>query len=83
MSGGRLALSGAKPMAPTPPPPTLPRPLTNGSSISVEKLIGQLKHRALGAGRGFAVELGQRIAERAAGQAERCWQKSAATCHHC
>ena len=32
-----------------------------------QKLIGQLKHRALGAGRGLAIELGQRIAERAAG----------------
>jgi hypothetical protein len=32
-----------------------------------QKLIGQLKHRALGASRRLAIELGQRTAERAAG----------------
>ena len=49
-------------------PPTSPRPLTNGSSISARNSLRQLKRHALGAGRHFAVKLRQGVRKATASQ---------------
>ena len=70
MLSGSASRSGAKPSAGSSAPPMPLRPSTNGSSISPRNWLVSWNAALLGAGRGFAGELGQRIAEIAAGEPE-------------